>query len=300
MRRDGDKPMMPAHDTSAPTASATATSTRRFSRCTGTPRSAPRFRRAATHSARRVHARAASPIATHGATAASADHCAPPRLPRLQKVSERNCASSATNVRLIAAPTSALIAMPASSSSGSASRRDAASRERARQPRARLRTRRWATRPRSRARQERGPSTIIVVAPSARRSTPTVGKRVAEQRLHRGAGRPKPPPTSNASATRARGCRPAPRAPAARPHRRSARPGFRERNAIGADAQRDDGHHAHETGERGQRERAKRRDVPMRARRSATRRDAGKAKRERASGRSGIRRAHPTGVGAGS
>ena len=40
---------------------------------------------------------------------------------------------------------------------------------------------------------------------------------------------------------------------------------------MSADAQRDDGHHA-QTGERGQRERAKRRDVPMRA---APERDAG-------------------------
>ena len=124
------KPMMPAHDTSAPTASATATSTRRFSRCTGTPRcSASVSPSCNAFSASRSRASSMQPIATHGATAASADHCAPPRLPRLQKVSERNCASSATNVRLIAAPTSALIAMPASSSSGSASRpRDAASR----------------------------------------------------------------------------------------------------------------------------------------------------------------------------
>ena len=150
-----------------------------------------------------------------------------------------------------------------------------------------------------------GPSTIIVVAPSAAPlDTPTarIGKRVAEQRLHRGAGR------AEAAADQQRE-RDARRADVDQHRARLLRgriagqrgPGFRERNAIGADAQRDDGHHAHETGERGQRERAKRRDVPMRA---APERDAGddagKAKRERASGRSGIRRAHPTGVGAGS
>ena len=145
-------------------------------------------------SASRSRASSMQPIATHGATAASADHCAPPRLPRLQKVSERNCASSATNVRpdrradqrvdRDAGEQQQRQREPAARCGEPVDERG--NRERAcergdgQRGRAHVRGKERGAEHDHRRRAERARST---------RRRPRIGKRVAEQRLHRGAGR---------------------------------------------------------------------------------------------------------------